>query len=339
MLVLLIEIRLILVCDYEREHEKEKEEITMAEYSRQHLIEDYAEQLLVRIAEKLAPGALRTYGFEYEFLAKEPPTSDCVKKMHGCLAEMGFVHDGKYLKNNHGMHVTFEPGGQIEYHSMPLLPGADEAFDATLKEIDTINDAIRWECGVDYTPEPYIPGRGEGPLCLTSERYVNLHKRLAKSGTRGHEMMKGTASIHLHALILNVDEMPALFGLMERMGRSPDFRMGPERRDIWDNTDPTRCGMPYLRPGGDTSAADLARDIVRVGMDAVVLGAEIPYWQTRNPAFESFLYHMTTIFTDVRLNMSAPTLELRTLDAVPGGLFKVKWRQFIDEVEAQGGLT
>ena len=310
----------------------------MVQYSRQNLIEDYAEQLLVRISEKLVPGSPRTYGFEYEFLAKEPPTSDCVKKMHGCLAEMGFVHDGKYLKNSHGMHVTFEPGGQIEYHSMPLLPGADAEFDATLKEIDTINDAIRWECGVDYTPVPYIPGRGEGPLCLTSERYVNLHKRLAKSGTRGQEMMKGTASIHLHALLLSIDEMPALFGLMDRLGRSPDFRMGPERRDIWDNTDPTRCGMPYLRPGVATSAADLARDIVRVGMDAVVLGAEIPYWQTRNPAFESFLYHMTTIFTDVRLNMSAPTLELRTLDAVSGDLFKGKWQNFIDEVESQGGL-
>jgi len=301
------------------------------------MIESYAEQLLARIAEKLVPDARRTYGFEYEFLAKEPPTSNCVKKMHGCLAEMGFVHDGKYLKNSHGMHVTFEPGGQIEYHSMPLLPGADAEFDATLKEIDTINDAIRWECGVDYTPVPYMPDRGEGPLCLTSERYVNLHKRLAQSGTRGHEMMKGTASIHLHALILSVDEMPVLFGLMDRLVRSPIFGMGPERRDIWNNTDPTRCGMPYSRPGADTSAADLARDIVRVGMDAVMLGAEIPYWQTRNPAFESFLYHMTTIFTDVRLNMSAPTLELRTLDAVPGDIFRQRWHNFINEVEAQGG--
>ncbi|MFZ5562449.1 MAG: hypothetical protein ACOZBW_00235 [Thermodesulfobacteriota bacterium] len=324
--------------EHEQEKEKEKEEITMVEHSRQNLIETYADRLLERIADKLAPGARRTYGFEYEFLAKEPPTSECVKKMHGCLAEMGFIHDGKYLKNSHGMHVTFEPGGQIEYHSMPLTPGADAEFDATLKEIDTINDAIRWECGVDYTPVPYMPGRGQGPLCLTTERYVNLHKRLAGSGTRGHEMMKGTASIHLHALILSTAEMPALFGLMARLAESPDFCMGPERRDIWDNTDPTRCGMPYPRPGAETSAADLARDIVRAGMDAVVLGAEIPYWQTRNPDFESFLYHMTTLFTDVRLNMSAPTLELRTLDAMPGNAFRERWGKFIMAVETQGGL-
>ena len=96
--------------------------------------------------------------------------------------------------------------------------------------------------------------------------------------------------------------------------------------------------MPYLRPSSDTPAVDLIRDLVRVGVDAVVLGAEIPYWQTVNPAFESFLYHMTTIFTDVRLNMSAPTLELRTLDAVPGEVLKEKWNLFIEQIETRGGL-
>jgi glutamate--cysteine ligase len=310
----------------------------MAQENRQQLIESYAAKLLDRIFEKLASGTPRTYGFEHEFLAKAPPTTDCVRKMHGCLAEMGFTHNGKFMENSRGMHVTFEPGGQIEYHSMPLPSGADAEFDATLKEIDTINDAIRWECGVDYMPVPYMPGRGPGPLCLTSERYVNLHQRLAKSGTRGHEMMKGTASIHLHARIVCIDEMPALFGLMGRLAESPAFRMGPDRRDIWNNTDSTRCGMPYQVPVPHTTAVDLARDIVRVGVDAVVLGAEIPYWQTGNPDFESFLYHLTTLFTDVRLNMSAPTLELRTLDAMPGEMFRERWKKFISEIETQGVL-
>jgi len=313
-----------------------KQEIVMSQMNRQQLIESYTEKMLVLLAEKIEPGVQRTYGFEYEFLAKDPPTSDCVRKMHGCLAEMGFTHTGKYLENSHGMHVTFEPGGQIEYHSMPLLPGDDDRFDATLKEIADVNDAIRWECNVDYAPVPYEPGRGPGPLCLDSERYVNLHKRLEKSGSRGHEMMKGTASIHLHALILSLDEMPPLFDLLTRLVEDPDFCMGPERRDIWNNTDPTRCGMPYLKPAADITATDLVRDIVRVGVDGVVLGAEIPYWQTVNPTFESFLYHLTTIFTDVRLNMSAPTLELRTLDAIPGEMFKAKWKKFIKIIETKG---
>lgn len=308
----------------------------MTEKSRGQLIEEYSEELLARLAEIITPDASRTYGFEYEFLAREAPTGDCVKKMHKCLAELGFVHNGKYLENERGMHVTFEPGGQIEYHSMPLAPDAEADFDATLKEIETVNDAIRWECGVDFTSVPYIPDRGAGPLCLTSERYVNLHKRLAKSGTRGHEMMKGTASIHLHALILDLAEMPALFDLMCRLSKEPDFCMGAERRDIWNNTDPTRCGLPYAGIAADTRPVDLAREIVRIGVDAVVLGAEIPYWQTVNPDFESFFYHMTTLFTDVRLNMSAPTVELRTLDAMPGGAFKEKWQTFVGRVERQG---
>jgi glutamate--cysteine ligase len=314
----------------------DKEE-TMATSDHEDLIETFAGQLLTCISGKLAPAVPRTYGFEYEFLAREAPTSDCVRKMHGCLAEMGFTWSGKYLENSRGMHVTFEPGGQIEYHSKPLPAGADAEFDDTLREIDAVNDAIRWECGVDYLPVPYMAGRGEGPLCLTSERYVNLHNRLAVSGTRGHEMMKGTASIHLHARILTLAEMPALFALMSVLAERPEFRMGPDRRDIWNNADPTRCGMPYLRPDAGTTAHVLCRDIVRVGMAAVVLGARIPFGQTGNPTFESFLYHLTTLFTDVRLNMSAPTLELRTLDAIPAEDFKGKWRLFVEKVETFGG--
>ena len=184
----------------------------MNQENQQHLIESYTKKMLDLIAEKLDPDTPRTYGFEYEFLAKEPPTSDCVRKMHGCLAQMGFTHSGKYLENSRGMHVTFEPGGQIEYHSMPLLPGDDARLDETLKQIDSVNEAIREECGVDYRPVPYMPGRGPGPLCLTSERYVNLHKRLEKSGSRGHEMMKGTASIHLHARIFAWEQTGGTYG-------------------------------------------------------------------------------------------------------------------------------
>ncbi len=307
----------------------------MTPNDRLQLIETYTGQMLDLIAAKTEPDAPRTYGFEYEFLAKEPPTEDCVRKMHGCLSGLGFAHNGKYMENSRGMHITFEPGGQIEYHSMPLLPGDEEDFDDTLDEIDDINEAIFRECSVEYLPVPYLSGRGPGPLCLTSERYVNLHKRLEKSGSRGHEMMKGTASIHLHARILNVAEMPTLFDRIVRLAESPPFRMGPERRDIWDHTDPTRCGLPYLRTGPETSPGELVRDIVRVAVDAVVLGAEIPYWQTVNPSFDYFLYHLTTIFTDVRLNMNAPTLELRTPDSMPGESFKKIWNQFIEQIETK----
>ena len=306
----------------------------MARNERQKMMVSFAEQLRERIAGKVDPAAPRTYGFEYEFLAAEPPTENCVRKMHGCLAELGFRHHDQCLENSRGLRVTFEPGGQIEYHSMPLLPDADAEFDATLREIDNANDAIRWECGVNYQAVPYMPGRGAAPLCLTSDRYLNLHKRLEASGRRGLEMMKGTASIHLHARILTLREMPALFALMFDLAENPTFRMGPDRRDIWNNTDPSRCGMPYIRPGADTPAEDLVRDIVRVGLDAVALGVEVPYWQTTDPDFASFLYHLTTLFTDVRLNMSAPTLELRTLDAMPGNRFRERWRKFVNAVEA-----
>jgi len=42
---------------------------------------------------------------------------------------------------------------------------------------------------------------------------------------------------------------------------------------------------------------------------------------------------MTTIFTDIRLNMKGLTWELRTLDSQPLDVFKKKWKIFIRKIE------
>ncbi len=301
---------------------------------RESFIEKHSAMLMERL-EKIVGGSghERTYGFEYEFLAKEPPTPGCVEKMRGCLGSLGFTPDGKGLVNSRGMFVTFEPGGQIEYHSPPLRPSQGDELSATLDEIARVNSAIEKECGISYLAVPYIPGRGDSQLCLEEERYLKLHRRLGEAGTRGHEMMKGTASVHLHALITDITEIPSLFATMRRLSRNPVFCMGPDRRDIWDNTDPARCGMPYLVPDEKTTPFEIISDLARVAADAVVLGRDVPCHEVKDIDFDGFLYHMTTIFTDVRLNMNAPTFELRTPDSMPFELFEEKWSRFIAEIE------
>ncbi|MBS0013128.1 MAG: hypothetical protein KFF46_04080, partial [Desulfobacterales bacterium] len=53
--------------------------------------------------------------------------------------------------------------------------------------------------------------------------------------------------------------------------------------------------------------------------------------KTADTSFETFLYHMTTIFTDVRFNLKGTTLELRTLDSMPMDAFRQRWLQFISK--------
>lgn len=300
---------------------------------RKKLIWDYTYRLLSLLLKKISTDGPRTYGFEYEFLPETPPTSDCIDKLYACLETLGFYPEGKMFYNAEGMGVTFEPGGQIEYHSTPISARDEEAFLSTLGVIANINETIRQECGINYLAKGYIPGRAAAPLCLSAKRYLNLHERLAKVDTRGLEMMKGTASIHLHAAIQTLEELPALFQLLQQLAQSPDFRMSPERRDIWDHTDPCRCGMPYDAVEAHTAPRDVLSEFVRVAVDAEVLGEDVPFHESSDTGFNAFKYHFTTIFTDIRLNLASATLELRTPDSMPAGEFFETWKRFIKAVE------
>jgi glutamate--cysteine ligase len=109
--------------------------------------------------------------------------------------------------------------------------------------------------------------------------------------------------------------------------------MLPDRRDIWNNTDPCRCGQPF---GDDQSQKDPRQwieDIVRFALKAYDIGESIPFEDRQNISFDDFLYHTTTLYTDVRLNIKWPTVELRTLDSMPMQFFKTRWDKFVSTLE------
>lgn len=296
------------------------------------LIEGFTEKLLETLRQRVQVGP-RTYGFEYEFISKEPLSLDLMEEIYEFLPSCGFVPGEGRFESSSGMYITFEPGGQIEYHSTPM-PGWDEkAFHEALSEIRDTNGAILETLGIEYLSVGYMPGRGDAPLCLTSERYRNLHARMPKCGTRGREMMKGTASIHLHVGIRAIQEVPSLFNRLCQLSRTEEFAMSPDRRDIWDNTDPTRCGQAICTLENFKSAPQLMKELARFALDAVDLSEGVPFREKKEITFDKFLYHMTTIFTDVRLNLKAPTVELRTLDSLPASYFEEKWRGFISILE------
>lgn len=279
------------------------------------------------------PKQQRTYGFEYEFLPEGILGVQDMIRLDRLLERMGAAKSGGDRVFENGVRVTFEPGGQIEYCSPPLLPGEIKTLDALLGFINDLNFRIYEQLNIRYTAVGYMPGRSNAPLCLRSERYLNLHRRLSKSGSRGHEMMKGTASIHLHVSIGNLGELLPLFYLLCRLSGSDDFGMSAERRDIWERTDPSRCGPPPCCTENLETPEALIDRLIRYALQVVVLGEEVPFEKSTDRSFSALLYHMTTIFTDVRFNLKGPTLELRTPDSIPVDSFRKKWLLFIDKAE------
>lgn len=293
------------------------------------LADDFTARYMEVLTAQL-PKTCRTYGFEFEFLPDRPMTPKDLADVQAFLSRSGRYSDGVVFYEN-GVCVAFEPGGQIEFCSPPMSADEFERFDEIAEFIKQTNASVFSHLGIDYQARGYFPGRRNSPLCLTSKRYVDLHRRLGKSGTRGHEMMKATASIHLHVAICSIEELLPLFFRLCGLARNPLFAMSDQRRDIWNNTDPSRCGMPPCCAEQLKDVSQLIQRLITYGLSAVVLGEEVAFYKSSDISFESFLYHMTTIFTDVRFNLKGTTLELRTPDSMPVEDFRYRWKQFIEK--------
>ena len=300
-------------------------------------MKDRIDQLVSRFARKymdvlsrMKNKGPRSYGFEYEFLPVRILTIDDVAAVSRLLEEIGFSFNGGDVHQaENGCRIAFEPGGQIEYCSPPLFAHDNSKFDALLLFIRETNRIIQQRLGIDYIGTDFMPGRGQAPLCLMTDRYVRLHDRLARVDRRGLEMMKGTASIHLHVVISDFNKILPLFKLLCRLSSSSEFKMSRERKDIWTHTDSTRCGTPPCCFEQLDSSETLIRRLIHYALQAEVLGEDIAFAASSDLSFNTFLYHMTTLFTDVRFNLKGPTLELRTMNSMPLEQFRNRWKRFV----------
>ncbi|MCD6429945.1 MAG: hypothetical protein J7L57_01840 [Deltaproteobacteria bacterium] len=295
------------------------------------LEKEYTKKLFEYLSRALVPGPL-TYGFEYEFLPVGKMTPAKIEKLEAALPGLGFKrHTDGSFKALTGLHITFEPGGQVEYGSPPLFGSDEEGFANLLDHIAVTNQVLEGLCGVKYRALDYCPGRALVPLCLKGGRYRDMHSLFTDNGGRGREMMKGTASIHLHVRIRSLSEMMPLFLLLQELSKDPDFAMSDSRREIWDETESSRCQLPVI--GKLENEKMLLAHLVRYALGALDLSRRIPFAELKEQSFADFLIHFTTIFTDVRLNLKGPTFELRTMDSIPAKDFIKRWRRFIVEVE------
>ena len=299
-------------------------------------VEKLVNQFTLRYIEALSElknRGQRSYGFEYEFLPGREITAEDVQAVADLLEKKGCRTGKDMFYGDKGMGIAFEPGGQIEYCSPPLYPHETSLFEKLLRFIRKTNTMIRENLGIEYIGTDFMPHRANAPLCLTSERYVKLHERLARVGTRGLEMMKGTASIHLHVMISDFDDILPLFNLICRLSAADEFKMSAHRRDIWMHTDDCRCGTPPCCNERLGSSDVLIRRLIDFALHAHVLGEDVPFACSSDLSFDAFLYHMTTLFTDVRFNLKGPTLELRTMDSMPIEAFRHRWHLFVSMLE------
>ncbi len=294
---------------------------------------NYTDSLADVISERLAPGRERQFGFEYEFMPGREMGFEDLEGVWRILEDMGYRKEPNLFQGK-DHYITFEPGGQIEFCSIPISTRDNSTVHSILLQAATVNAAIRERIGLEYIPTGFIPGRGSAKMLLDKPRYHNLHNLLSRTGTRGHEMMKGTAAIHLHVGLASLGELPLIWNTVCEMSRTADFAMGFERRHIWDNTDPSRCGLMCGREQGViTDFRAFLEKMTEFGMGALDLATGVPFGELPNKGFHDFLDHLTTLFTDVRINMKGVTLELRTLDSVPPEVFLQRWQQFLSLVQ------
>ena len=288
-------------------------------------IQDYAERLLKMILSR-GNHLPRTYGFEYEFLPHRILHRRDKEALDRYLVGRGYCwKDGTYESG--WKRVVFEPGGQIEYLSPPLRESQEGELKRVLDWIRSTNADILSELGIEYLGKGFLPGRYDAPLLLEAPRYRKMHSRFMQVDRRGPDMMKGTAAIHLHAAVTTRDEIGAMYARFCTMARSRELGMSPERRSIWDCTDSCRCGLICAEAGSDPM--DVLRCIVESTLKAVELNSGQVFQEMENTDFNDFLVHLTTMFTDVRINVKGGTVELRTPDSRPVEQFPSLWRSFL----------
>jgi glutamate--cysteine ligase len=261
-----------------------------------------------------ADDAPATLPFLRCFAARRGWTEERTPKGAVCFA----VRDGGML--------SFEPGGQLEYSSLPGR-SASGLIDRLRAVVLPLRAAAAAD-GIDLLTlgiDPRNPVE-DVPLQLMSERYVRMAEHFARIGPSGARMMRQTAAFQLS---LDFDDEPRLrWRLLNALapfvtaifansaiyaGRVTRHRSF--RAHCWRMLDPRRTGLPYDERHPVEAYLDFA-----LGAPAILFptvdGESRPFgeWVARaNPTLGEWETHLSTLFPEVR---PRGHLELRSLDAV-----------------------
>ena len=244
------------------------------------------------------------------------------------------IEDGALtgVRGQHGT-LTLEPGGQLEYSSLPQRTLVDA-------ECDVVN-YLAWLRGVSRVHGFRFIGIGFDPIAtlegqnwVPKPRYSIMRPYLKERGARAWDMMTRTAAIQVNVDFETETDLAEKFVLGNRLApvaaaifaNSP-FREGKlsgfksERTRVWLEMDPDRSGVaaPAIGPGFsldgfldsilETPMFYLRRD----GELRNVAGVPFKRLHEQGEAtIDDFADHLTTIFTETRLKQF---IELRSTDS------------------------
>lgn len=225
-------------------------------------------------------------------------------------------------------HVTFEPGGQVEYSSPPF--GSASALARHLADVLDPLRAAAIDGGVELLALGVDPVNDapRAPLQLAADRYRRMAEYFAALGPAGARMMRQTAAFQVN---LDLGESPyrrwrLLEGLAPYLiaifANSPIYAGEPTghrsfRAATWRALDSSRTGL-VGEAGSDAPVAEYlefalcAPDMMRRTAD----GRWLPFcgWLTRpGTTFDDWETHLTTLFPEVR---PRGWFEVRSMDAV-----------------------
>ncbi len=244
-------------------------------------------------------------------------------------------------------HLSFEPGGQLEYSGgvAPAAAGALADADAVMLDLASAwqaADQLLLSAGIDVWTD-----LDEVPQQLEAGRYVAMDAYFAKRGVAGRRMMRHTCALQVNLdpgageeaearwLLANLSAPITTATFACSPAADPDPAVSLRARS-WRHLDPSRTGIPGPR---DLAAApDRRADWFDFAMAADVLlvetadgtthpgrpGFSFGHWLRDGdpelgwPTAEDLRHHLTTLFPEVR---PRGAIELRSVDALPA-----RWR-------------
>ena len=228
-----------------------------------------------------------------------------------------------------GSTIGFEPGGQLEYSSVPQASASEllrkiEAVTVLLHAAARDAGAVLLHVGIDPTnPIERVP------LQLGEPRYARMDAYLASRGESGRQMMRQTAAAQVAVDLGSPAEMPDRWRVLNAVvpwivaafANSPryagcDSGSRSHRAHVWRTLDPSRTGI--ISAGGDPVAEYLDFALAAPAMFHPDANGEYePFGQLADRGVvgeHEWAEHLSTLFPEIR---PRGYFEVRSVDAVP----------------------
>jgi glutamate--cysteine ligase len=237
-----------------------------------------------------------------------------------------------------GATVTLEPGGQLELSgrvTRTAVETRDEIRDH-LRDVQRIGAELdqRW-CFFGMTP---WAGLDDVPW-MPKSRYRVMRPYLERQGSDAHWMMKMTCTVQANLDFRSERDAMAMLGLVARLNplvtaiwaASPSRQgvqrgMVSERMEVWQHTDPQRCGTPAFMLDDEAGFERYVEWLLDIPMFFIRRDGAYVDWSGRSfrthlrggygvtPVLGDWELHLSTAFPDVRLKRF---IETRTADCGP----------------------